>query len=143
VATPDHCRRRLRAQRSRYVEIEYEMATFASWDVASEAHMCVTLDGEPLSTVAERAMCAYTSDRHSVDELPDGLNDILLSAELGEYLDSFEINGRPGYHIARVIRKHSPSLDDTVVLDRLRQRLTREALEPYLEYRVTWLRWRP
>jgi hypothetical protein len=142
VAAPANCRKSLAARRPQLYRVEYEIATLARLEEAREAYLCVTIDGEPLATLAERIGVPYERAGNYVEDLPEELATHLVSGASGELLEPLTLNAG-GYAVVWLHEKQEPTLDDAEVAQRVRRYLIEEHFQPYLEQEVQWPPWHP
>ena len=135
--TPERYDRELHARRLPLTHVELEFGPFSSSDMAQEAYLCVTEDGEALKDVVERTGAELAQATWFLEDLPDDLRQLFLSASPGETLAPMEYD--EGFWIYEVRRKIEPNLDDQEVKGRIEDRLLAAFSDALVEKHVRWI----
>lgn len=124
-------------KRMRLARIALERAVFPTAEAAREAMLCVTQDGQALSALAE---CAGVPDSHEsrfLDEYPESIGRLCMSALPGEVLGPLENNGL--WELCRVLEKTEPDAGDERVKRRLEKDAVDSAFDRLVARHVVWL----
>ena len=145
IASTEDCRRRLPAMRPELIRLDLEHAVFHDENAAREARLCVSVDGESLAAVAQRAGAAWQRERLFSGDLPEPWREPLMSATVGVCFGPLAMSAEDSgpVRLWRVLRKEDPSLADPEVRQRVRERLITDTFAQYVNDDVHWLRFTP
>ncbi len=129
-------RRELAADATSFTHCEVEFAGFPSVDVAREALLCVTTDGEALEDVAARGGVEMRRERGFPPELPDSIRSRVLDAAPGDVVGPFEDAG--GFIVMRVSAKTAPDPADPDVRGRVEAVTIARTLDQLEQRHVRW-----
>jgi hypothetical protein len=138
ILTLENCQRELQARGLVLMRFEVVHAAFTSAQLAQEAFLCVTQDGEELETVTERAGVALERYTGFVESFSDELQPRIISAAPGETLPPLATPG--GYQICRLQKKIEPHLDIPEVRQRIKELLLNAAFDELVRKHVVWIR---
>lgn len=137
LITPRRCEQALVAQRLSLTRVEVEIGYFDSLDAAREAFLCVTQDGDEFAEVLELAGAEGDQLVTFIDDLPDVVSQLLLSAMEGETLAPVAYEG--SHLLCRLVRKVSPELEDPDVMARIQEAIVESQLGALVDEHVVWL----
>ena len=123
------------------IRIEYESASFVDLEHAREAFLCVTEDGLSLNCIASQTGGSYIKSTQFLDEIPETLRRLLLSAGIEEAIPPRAGEKKDEFYIHRVLKKIEPKIEDPQVVFRLRRECMKENLGPIAKAKITWLKW--
>ena len=128
---------RLQGNRQAFTRIVMEQASFPSSESASEAALCVREDKESLAAVAGRAGVEVFVQTAFLDDLPDAIRRLCLSAAPGEVLGPIERAGR--FELTQLREKRDPDPDDAEVRRRLEKDAVDSTINRLVDKHVVWL----
>jgi len=126
-------------------------ARFAGRDAAREALLCLTEDGESFQEAASRAGARREDRELFLEQAPEALAPLLVSAVPGESFlveepeekeeEAEEEQGQQqaGPLLVQVEHRSPPALEDPAVRERLESSLLERGFAPVLEQHVRWL----
>jgi hypothetical protein len=117
LLAPRSLERMLQSLRVPLTRFELELIELDSHDVAREAFQCVSRDGESMEEVAKNARFPFRHINVLYEDLPNDLQQKLLSAMPGEVLDPI-LRGN-GFQLCRLLRKVESDLADEEVRSRV------------------------
>jgi hypothetical protein len=141
LTSPDRLARELESARADLIMVELASVSLPSQGAARELILCVTLDGEDLALVAQRARATPRTERAFLADFPPELRARLLSTPTGAFLDPLA-QGQ-GFSALRVLAKTEPTLVDSAVHARLVLRVRARAFSGEVATHVVWRAWRP
>jgi hypothetical protein len=136
--TPPLVEREFGARTASLVRFELQVARFHSMDVAREAWLCVTEDGEPLVDVSRRSGGRFEDVRTFLDGLPAGLQARVLSARPGEVVAPLVVEG-DAVMVCRVLTKQLPTLDEPAVRERVESALVARGEDWLVGEHIRWV----
>jgi hypothetical protein len=116
LASPDCLRTLVEGNRLDYVRLELDTVAFASESAAREGALCVTADGLSLQDVAGLARQRVRRSHVFLADAPPEQRDLLLSAEPGQVVGPFAVDGR--FELSALVTRTVPRLDDDAVVAR-------------------------
>jgi hypothetical protein len=119
--TPQNRQRELSSMRLPLTRLEVEMLELESKDAASEASLCVTVDGLSMEEVAKEGRYPYWQTQLLVEDVEPDLQQKFLSVPAGSVIDP--IPRGDGFQLYRIVKKVEPNADDPVVQERVDKRL--------------------
>jgi hypothetical protein len=121
LLTPQNRQRELSSMRLPLTRLEVEMVELESKDAASEASLCVTVDGLSMEEVAKEGRYPYRQTQLLVEDVEPDLQQKFLSVPAGSVINP--IPRGDGFQLCRIVKKVEPNADDPVVQERVDKRL--------------------
>ncbi len=143
IADRDSCQRRLNLERMNLLKVKYEAVSYRDINAAKEAYCCMKFDGETPDSLASRTHAPYETEYSYIEDIPDPLQQHLLSAGATECLEPIRITPQKGYTVYSVMRKTEPHLNNHEVRSRLQKKIVADNLAPLIDKEVQWLPWQP
>lgn len=134
--SPARCSAALESRRLDLVRIGLRSASFPSERHAREAHLCITDDGEEFADAVRRAGAAVEARTMLLEDAPEPLRGLLLSAAPAEIVRGTGPRGEP--LLVQVLSKTPPGVDDPEVRSRLEPALLSRYFDPLVEADVRW-----
>jgi hypothetical protein len=113
--------REMSGMRLPLTRLDVEMLEVESKDAASEASLCVTVDGLSLEEVAREGRYPYRRAQLLVEDIEPDLQQKFLSVPEGSMLEP--IARGDGFHLYRIIEKVEPKAEDPVIRKRVDKRI--------------------
>ncbi|HEX4638695.1 MAG TPA: hypothetical protein VH170_04340 [Chthoniobacterales bacterium] len=121
LLTPQSRQKQLALQRMPLTHFSAEAIQVESADAAKEAMLCMRQDGISMEEVASEARYPHRRITFRHEDVPPDLQHKFWSAGPGDLLDP--IAHADGFEIFRIIAKAEPDLNDSIVQERIDQRL--------------------
>ena len=121
ILTPQSRQRELSSLRLPLTRLEVEMLEVESKDAASEASLCVKVDGLSMEEVAKEGRYPYKQTQLLVEDIEPDLQQRFLSVPAGSVIDPIPLG--EGFQLCRIVKKLEPNADDPVVQERVDKRL--------------------
>jgi hypothetical protein len=121
LLTLQNRQRELSSLRLPLTQLDVEMLEVESKDAASEASLCVTVDGLSMEEVAKEGRYPYRQTQLLVEDIEPDLQQKFLSVPAGSVLEP--IARGDGFQLCRILKKVEPNADDPVVQERVDKRL--------------------
>ena len=132
----------LKSLHNHLVRVVYESIYFSDLEHAKEAYLCATEDGLTFPEIASQTGGIYTKSTQFLDEIPETLRRLFLSAAIEEAIPPRTVTqANGGFYIHRVLKKIQPELEAPAVYNRLKQESIKENLAPVAKANVKWLKW--
>lgn len=101
--------------------LEVEVVELESKDAASEASLCVTMDGLSMEEVAKEGRYPYRRTHLLVEDIDPDLQQKFLSVTTGSMLEP--IARGDGFQLWRIVEKIEPNAEDPVIQERIDRRI--------------------
>jgi hypothetical protein len=134
--SPERCSAALESRRLDLLRVRFQVARFATERHAREAHLCITDDGEPFTDATRRAGAHAEEQTLLLEDAPESLRPLLLSAAEGEVIQAAGPENEP--LVVQVIDKTLPRISDPEVRARLEPVLVSKYFDPLVETEVRW-----
>jgi hypothetical protein len=121
LLTPQTRQREMSTLRLPLTRLEMEMLELESKDAASEASLCVTVDGLSMEEVAKEGRYPYRRTQLLIEDIEPDLQQKFLSVSVGSVLDP--IARGDGFQLWRIVEKIEPNANDPVVQERVDKRI--------------------
>ena len=121
LLTPQNRQRELSSMRLPLTRLHMEMLELESKDAASEASLCVTVDGLSMEEVAKEGRYPYRQTELLVEDIDPDLQQKFLSVPAGSVIEP--IPRGDGFQLCRIVKKVEPNADDPLVQERVDKRL--------------------
>lgn len=121
LLTPQNRQRELSSMRLPLTRLDVEMMELESKDAASEASLCVTVDGLSMEEVAKEGRYPFRQQQLLVEDVEPDLQQKFLSVPAGSVIDP--IPRGDGFQLCRIVKKMEPNPEDPVVQERVDKRL--------------------
>jgi hypothetical protein len=121
LLTPQNRQRELSGMRLQLTRLDIEMMELESKDAASEASLCVTVDGLTMEEVAKEGRYPFRQQQLLVEDVEPDLQQKFLSVTAGSVIDP--IPRGDGFQLCRIVKKTEPDPDDPIVQERVDKRL--------------------
>jgi hypothetical protein len=121
ILTPQSRQREMSSLRLQLTRLDVEMLEVESKDAASEASLCVTVDGLSMEEVAQEGRYPYKRKQLLIQDIEADLQQKFLSVPAGSVLEP--IPRGDGFQLWRIVEKIEPNVDDPVVQERVDQRI--------------------
>ena len=136
LLTPKNRQRELSGLRLSLTRLEVEMLEVESKDAASEASLCVKVDGLSMEEVAKEGRYPYRQQQLLVEDVEPELQQKFLSVPAGSVLEP--IARGDGFQLCRVTKKVEPNADDPVVQERVDKRLLELHFAGLVSNHIQW-----
>ena len=136
VLTKEARDREVSALRLPLTRLDMEMIELDSRDSAYEAFLCVRDDGMSMEEVAEEGRYPYRRTELMLEQIPDELQQKLLSLSPGNVLEPTARDD--GFVLSRLIAKAEPKADAPEVRDRIEQRILERHFSDVVSDRIQW-----
>lgn len=121
LLTPQLRQREMSTLRLPLTRLEVEMLEVESKDAASEASLCVTVDGLSMEEVGKEGRYPYRRTQLLIEDIDADLQQKFLSVSAGSLIDP--IARGDGFQLWRIVEKVEPNADDPVIQERIDKRL--------------------
>lgn len=121
ILTPQIRQREMGTLRLPLTRLEVEMLEVESKDAASEASLCVTVDGLSMEEVAKEGRYPYRRTQLLIEDIEPDLQQKFLSVPAGSVIDP--IARGDGFQLCRIVEKIEPNADDPVIQERIDKRI--------------------
>jgi hypothetical protein len=121
LLTPPTRQRELSTLRLPLTRLSVEMLEVESKHAASEAALCVTVDGLSMEDVAKEGRYPFRQTQMLVEDIEPELQQKFLSVPAGSVIDP--IARGDGFQLWRIIDKQEPNADDPEVQERVDKRI--------------------
>lgn len=121
LLTPQLRQREMSTLRLPLTRLDVEMLEVESKDAASEASLCVTVDGLSMEEVGKEGRYPYRRTQLLIEDIDADLQQKFLSVSAGSVIDP--IPRGDGFQLWRIVEKVEPNADDPVIQERVDKRL--------------------
>lgn len=121
LLTPQIRQREMSTLRLPLTRLEVEVLELESKNAASEASLCVTVDGLSMEEVAKEGRYPYRRTQLLIEDIDPELQQKFLSISAGNLLDP--IARGDGFQLWRIVEKIEPNANDPVVQERVDKRI--------------------
>lgn len=121
ILTPQNRQREMSSLRLPLTRLDVEMMELESKDAASEASLCVTVDGLTMEEVAKEGRYPFRNQQLLVEDVEPDLQQKFLSVPAGSVIEP--IPRGDGFQLCRIVKKTEPNPEDPIVQERVDKRL--------------------
>jgi hypothetical protein len=121
ILTPQNRQREMSGMRLPLTRLDVQTLEVESKDAASEASLCVTVDGLSMEEVAKEGRYPYRESQLLVEDVEPDLQQKFLSVPAGTVVEP--IQRGDGYQLCRIMKKLEPDANDPIVQERVDKRL--------------------
>jgi len=121
LLTPQLRQREMSTLRLPLTRLDVEMLEVESKDAASEASLCVTVDGLSMEEVGKEGRYPYRRTQLLIEDIDADLQQKFLSVSAGSVIDP--IPRGDGFQLWRIVEKVEPNADDPAIQERVDKRL--------------------
>lgn len=136
LLTPQNRQRELSGMRLPLTRLDVEMMELESKNAASEASLCVTVDGLTMEEVAKEGRYPFRQQQLLVEDVEPDLQQKFLSVPAGSVIDP--IPRGDGFQLCRIVKKTEPNPDDPVVQERVDKRLLDLHFSELVSKHIQW-----
>jgi hypothetical protein len=136
LLTPQNRQRELSGMRLPLTRLDIEMMELESKDAASEASLCVTVDGLTMEEVAKEGRYPFRQQHLLVEDVEPDLQQKFLSVTAGSVIDP--IPRGDGFQLCRIVKKTEPDPNDPVVQERVDKRLLDLHFSELVSNHIQW-----
>ena len=136
LLTPQIRQREMSSMRLPLTRLDVEMLEVESKDAASEASLCVTVDGLSMEEVAKEGRYPYRRVQLLVEDIEADLQQKFLSVPEGSMLEP--IARGDGFQLCRIIEKVEPNAADPVIRERIDKRILDLHFSKLVSHHIQW-----
>lgn len=133
---PQIRQREMSSLRLPLTRLDVEMLEVESKDAASEASLCVTVDGLSMEEVAKEGRYPYRRVQLLIEDIEPDLQQIFLSVPEGSVLEP--IARGDGFQLWRMIEKIEPNAEDPVIRERIDKRILDLHFSKIVSNHIQW-----
>lgn len=136
MLTPEARQRELSTLRLALTRLNLEMLEVASKDAASEAAMCIRVDGLSMEEVAREGRYPFRRSELLIEDLEPDFQQKFLNAPAGSVIDP--IARGDGFQLWRILEKSEPKADDPIVRARVDKRILDMHFTKLISRQIQW-----
>jgi len=136
LLTPQIRQREMGTLRLPLTRLDVEMLEVESKDAASEASLCVTVDGLSMEEVAKEGRYPYRRVQLLIEDIEPDLQQTFLSVPEGSVLEP--IARGDGFQLWRMIEKIEPNAEDPAIRERVDKRVLDLHFSKLVSHHIQW-----